>query len=79
LIKAIVAEVACSLGIRANRFYDWKKQIEQSKASVSLNNNKRAELSSLRKEVKILCMEKDILKKASEGRNIPANIRTVIE
>lgn len=60
-----VAEAAESLGIRANQLYDWKKKLEASEADSALNADERAELLRLRKEIKQLRMEKDILKKAS--------------
>ena len=60
-----VAEAARSLGIRANQLYEWKKKIEQSQQASSLSEDERAELAYLRKEVKMLRVEKDILKKAS--------------
>ena len=59
-----VQEAADALGIRANLLYSWKqKQDDQVNSSVT--EDERAELLSLRKEVKTLRMEKEILKKAS--------------
>lgn len=60
-----VAEAAESLGIRANQLYDWKKKLETSQSESTLNADEKAELLRLRKEVKQLRMEKEILKKAS--------------
>ena len=59
-----MSDAAESLGIRANQLYDWKKQLEASKADNALNEDERAELLRLRKENKQLRMEKDLLKKA---------------
>ena len=59
-----VAQAAESLGIRANLLYRWKDN-EEAKASGSVpSSDERAELIRLRKEVKELRMEKEILKKA---------------
>ena len=60
-----VPEAAASLGIRTNQLYDWKKKQEESKADNLLTPDEKAELLGLRKEVKQLRMEKEILKKAS--------------
>lgn len=60
-----VPKAAESLGIRTNQLYQWKQKIEQSKQDVSLSQDEKGELVSLRKEVKQLRMEKEILKKAS--------------
>ncbi|NOR70623.1 MAG: transposase [Methylomarinum sp.] len=55
-----VQEAADALGIRANLLYGWKqKQDEHVNSSVT--EDERAELLSLRKEVKTLLMEKEIL------------------
>lgn len=60
-----VAEAAMSLGIRPNQLYDWKAKLEASKQGSALSVDERSELQALRKEVKNLRLEKDILKKAS--------------
>ncbi len=60
-----VSEAAASLGIRTNQLYSWKKKQEESKADNLLTPDEKAELLGLRKEVKQLRMEKEILKKAS--------------
>ena len=60
-----VPEAAKSLGIRTNLLYRWKQQIEDQKQGKSLAEGEREELKRLRKENKLLRMEKDILKKAS--------------
>ena len=60
-----VAEAAKSLGIRANQLYDWKAKLEAEQAGETLSTDEREELKRLRKEVKNLRMEKEILKKAS--------------
>ena len=58
-------QAADSLGIRPNMIYRWKQQLDQQQESKSLSGNERLELNQLRKEVKNLRMEKEILKKAS--------------
>ena len=60
-----VPQAAESLGIRTNQLYQWKQKIEQSKQDILLSEDEKGELVSLRKEVKQLRMEKEILKKAS--------------
>ena len=60
-----VAEAAKSLGIRANQLYDWKAKQEAKGSGETLLPDEREELKRLRKEVKNLRMEKEILKKAS--------------
>ena len=60
-----VAGAAKSLGIRANQLYDWKAKLEAEQAGEILSTDEREELKRLRKEVKNLRMEKEILKKAS--------------
>ena len=57
-----VAEAAKSLGIRANQLYDWKAKLEAEQAGKILSTDEREELNRLRKEVKNLRMEKEILK-----------------
>jgi transposase len=60
-----VPEAAKSLGIVASMLYKWKEQHEQQVAGTVLAEDEREELKRLRKEVKELRMEKEILKKAS--------------
>ena len=45
--------------------YRWKQKIEDQQQGKALSEDEREELKSLRKEVKNLRMEKEILKKAS--------------
>ena len=60
-----VPEAAKSLGIASNMLYRWKEQVESQLEGKSLSEGERDELKRLRKEVKNLRMEKEILKKAS--------------
>jgi transposase len=60
-----VPEAAKSLGIASNMLYRWKDQIESELEGKILSADERDELKQLRKEVKNLRMEKEILKKAS--------------
>jgi transposase len=60
-----VPEAAKSLGINVNLLYKWKEKIEKELEGKSLSVDERDELKKLRKEVKELRMEKEILKKAS--------------
>jgi transposase len=58
-----VPEAAKSLGIATNMLYRWKQQIEDQRQGIALGEDERDELKRLRKEVKQLRMEKEILKK----------------
>jgi len=60
-----VAEAAKSLGVRASLLYRWKQQIEDQQQGKALTEDERIELKRLRRENKLLRMEKEILKKAS--------------
>ena len=60
-----VVEAAKSLGISTSLLYRWKQQIEDQQQGKSLTEDERIELKRLRKENKLLRMEKEILKKAS--------------
>lgn len=60
-----VAQAAKSLGIVTSLLYKWKEKIEAQKEGVALVEDEREELKRLRREVKALRMEKEILKKAS--------------
>ena len=60
-----VPEAAKLLGIASNILYRWKSKIESQPEGNSLSVDEREELKRLRKEVKNLRMEKEILKKAS--------------
>jgi transposase len=58
-----VSEAAKSLGIANNILYRWKDKITSDLEGKSLSTDEREELIRLRKENKILRMEKEILKK----------------
>ena len=61
-----VAEAARSLDVGANLLGRWKRQHEEQASGDVLNLDEREELKQLRKENRLLRMEKDILKKASQ-------------
>ena len=61
-----VAEAARSLDIGASLLGRWKRQHEEQVSDEALNLDEREELKQLRKENRLLRMEKDILKKASQ-------------
>jgi transposase len=61
-----VAEAARSLDVGANLLGRWKRQQEEQVGGEALNPDEREELKQLRKENRLLRMEKDILKKASQ-------------
>jgi len=60
-----VSEAARSLGINDNLLRRWRQEFEDETSGVLLSTDEREELKRLRKEVRMLRMEKDILKKAS--------------
>ncbi len=60
-----VPKAAESLGINPNILYKWKEKFEAEIQGKTLDEPERDELKRLRKEVKELRMEKEILKKAS--------------
>ncbi|KTF10033.1 transposase [Pseudoalteromonas sp. H105] len=60
-----VPKAASSLGITDKLLYNWKAKYEAEQLGTTLNADERAELLKLRKEVKELRMEEEILKKAS--------------
>ena len=59
-----VQEAASALGVTTSLLYSWKQKAEEHTNS-TVNSDERSELLALRKEVKQLRMEKEILKKAS--------------
>jgi len=60
-----VPQAAKSLGITDKILYHWKQKHQDELSGAALNEDEKAELKSLRKEVKDLRLEKEILKKAS--------------
>ena len=54
-----------ALGLATNILYRWKENAENQKVGITLSEDERTELKSLRQEVKTLRVEKEILKKAS--------------
>jgi transposase len=60
-----VIEAAEAVGIRPNQIYNWKQRIADEATGARLTGEDREELLRLRKEVKKLRIEKEILKKAS--------------
>ena len=59
-------EAARSLGIGDNLIRRWKREFEEEASGAQLGVDEREELKRLRKEVRMLRMEKEILKKASQ-------------
>ena len=60
-----VIEAAEAVGVRPNQIYGWKQRIEDQASGARLTGEDREDLLRLRKEVKKLRVEKEILKKAS--------------
>jgi transposase len=61
-----IASAARSLDITAGLLGRWKREHVVQSSGTSLGQDEREELQQLRKEVRMLRMEKDILKKASQ-------------
>jgi len=59
------SEAARSLGIGDNLIRRWKREFEEVASGKRLGEDEREELRRLRKENRLLRMEKEILKKAS--------------
>ena len=59
-----VAEAARSLDVGENQIRRWRQKFEQESAQGELSSTEREELERLRKEIRQLRMEKEILKKA---------------
>ena len=53
------------LGIGDNLIRRWKREFEEEASGAGLDSDEREELKRLRKENRMLRMEKEILKKAS--------------
>ena len=58
------AEVARSLGIHANQLYNWKKKYSDDGEKAFPGKGHLTEISALRKQLREVEMERDILKKA---------------
>ena len=58
------AEVARSLGIHQNRLYNWKKKFSDHGDKAFPGKGHLTELAALRRELREVQMERDILKKA---------------
>ncbi|ALP54693.1 transposase [Candidatus Tenderia electrophaga] len=61
-----VAEAARSLGINDNLLRRWRQEFSDDASGAQLSADEREELNRLRKENRMLRMEKEILKKASQ-------------
>ncbi len=61
-----ISEAARSLGIGDSLLSRWRQEFDQGASATGFNTDEREELKSLRKENRLLRMEKEILKKASQ-------------
>lgn len=61
-----ISEAARSLGIGDSLLRRWRQEFEQEASATGLTIDEREELKRLRKENRLLRMEKEILKKASQ-------------
>ena len=60
-----VPEVAKRLGVTTKSLYEWKRRLAQSPERVAAIRAEREETSRLRRELKRVTEERDILKKAA--------------
>jgi len=58
------AEVARSLGIHANQLYNWKRKFSEQGDKAFPGKGNLTELAALRRKLRDVEMERDILKKA---------------
>lgn len=58
-------KAAEAVGVTTSLLYKWKDALEAEKSAAALSEDEREELKRLRKEVRGLRLEKEILKKAS--------------
>ena len=58
------SEVARSLGIHPNQLYNWKKKFSDNGEKAFPGKGHLTEISALRKQLREVEMERDILKKA---------------
>ena len=58
------SEVARSLGIHANQLYNWKRKFSDNGEKAFPGKGHLTEISALRKQLREVEMERDILKKA---------------
>jgi transposase-like protein len=58
------AEVARSLGIHVNQLYNWKRKFSDNGEKAFPGKGHLTEISALRKKLRDVEMERDILKKA---------------
>ncbi len=61
-----LSEAARSVDVNANLLSKWRDRFGEEAAGTRLTGDERDELKQLRKEVRLLKMEKEILKKASQ-------------
>jgi transposase-like protein len=59
-----VSEVARSLGIHPNQIYNWKRKFSDNGEKAFPGNGHLTEISALRRKLRDVEMERDILKKA---------------
>ena len=58
-------QVARDLDLTETSLREWVRAAEREKAPIALNGGEREELEQLRRDVRVLRMERDFLKKAA--------------
>jgi len=71
VVKQVIEEghsassVASRLGMNVNSIYNWIKKYNESDGSISAHTAEQEEIARLKKELKRVTQERDILKKAT--------------
>jgi transposase len=60
-----VAQIAKDLALTETSLREWVRASEREKAPAALSESERGELERLRRDVRVLRMERDLLKKAA--------------
>ena len=63
--RMTIAQVKKTLGVSYNAIRKWLDESQNPRSNTDLSNDEKEELRRLRKEVKELRMEREILKKAA--------------
>ena len=58
-------QIARDLDLTETSLREWVRAAEREKAPIALNGSEREELEQLRRDVRVLRMERDFLKKAA--------------
>ena len=74
-----VAEVADRLGVTTHSLYDWKKKYGPDAASQQAASEEQVEIQRLKRELKRVTEERDILKKAAASMVIARSMMICVK